>query len=455
MVKSPILEQQKLELEKEELGRKILASVRNELYLKLKYLDLALGSLPFVPGGTEPAGTDGGSLLFTPDSLMRLYQRNRAAVVRLYLHILFHCLFCHPFDRKGREKKLWDLACDVAVEALIDSLYLKCAHVSRGAFRGSCIARPQKELPVLTAEGIYQELERYSLSEAETARWMQEFHLDAHSLWESDPGRGAQNPNRKRWDDIRDRMQTEIALFSREASQGEGELLEQLRISSRSRYDYREFLRKFTALREEMQVDPDSFDYIFYNYGMTLYGNMPLIEPQETKEVRRIEEFVIVIDTSMSCSGELVQRFLEETFQVLSETESFFKNAQIHILQCDERVQTDVLLRNAEEMKRYMEHFTLKGGGGTDFRPAFAWVEERMAKRIYGRLRGLLYFTDGYGIFPAKMPPFETAFVFFQNQYRDVDVPPWAIKLILGEHDLTECRGGRQDHAEQGERQRM
>ena len=152
MVKSPILEQQKLELEKEELGRRILASVRNELYLKLKYLDLALGSLPFVPGGTEPAGTDGGSLLFTPDSLMRLYQRNRAAVVRLYLHILFHCLFCHPFDRKGREKKLWDLACDVAVEALIDSLYLKCAHVSRGAFRGSCMARLQKELPVLTAE---------------------------------------------------------------------------------------------------------------------------------------------------------------------------------------------------------------------------------------------------------------------------------------------------------------
>ena len=34
------------------------------------------------------------------------------------------------------------------------------------------------------------------------------------------------------------------------------------------------------------------------------------------------------------------------------------------------------------------------------------------------------------------MPPFETAFVFLQNQYRDVDVPPWAIKLILGEQEL-------------------
>ena len=52
-----------------------------------------------------------------------------------------------------------------------------------------------------------------------------------------------------------------------------------------------------------MTVDPDSFDYNFYSYGLSLYGNMPLIEPQEWKEVQKVEEFVIVIDTSMSCSG--------------------------------------------------------------------------------------------------------------------------------------------------------
>lgn len=436
MWNSPILEQQKNSLEKEDLGRRILASARNELYLKLKLLDLALGSLPFSAGQAEPAGTDGEALYFTPDSLMRLYQKNRSYVIRIYLHILLHCLFCHPFDRKGRKEELWSLACDVAVEALIDRLHLRCAHIPSGAFRKSCIARLEKELSVLTAEGICRELEKYALSDAERNRWEKEFHLDDHRLWTQGRRPGVQNPNRQRWEDIRERMQTEIALFSREASEGEGDLMEQLRISSRPRYDYREFLRKFTALREEMQVDPDSFDYIFYHYGMELYGNMPLIEPQETREVRRIEEFVIVIDTSMSCRGELVRRFLEETYQVLSETESFFKNARIHILQCDERVQSDVMLTNAGELKRYMEHFTLKGGGGTDFRPAFAYVEDQMARKRYGRLRGLLYFTDGYGVFPVKMPPFETAFVFLQNQYRDVDVPPWAIKLILGEQEL-------------------
>ena len=46
---------------------------------------------------------------------------------------------------------------------------------------------------------------------------------------------------------------------------------------NQNRYDYKEFLRKFSVLKEEMKVDMDTFDYIFYNYGMNLYGNMPPI----------------------------------------------------------------------------------------------------------------------------------------------------------------------------------
>ena len=45
-----------------------------------------------------------------------------------------------------------------------------------------------------------------------------------------------------------------------------------------------------------------------------------------------------------------------------------------------------------------------------------------------------------YGTFPVKKPPYETAFVFLKEDYRDVDVPPWAIKLILEEEDLRRQR---------------
>lgn len=78
----------------------------------------------------------------------------------------------------------------------------------------------------------------------------------------------------------------------------------------------------------------------------------------------------------------------------------------------------------------------MQGMGGTDFRPAFTYVQTLLAKKVFYKLRGLIYFTDGYGTFPLKKPPYETAFVFFREDYLDVDVPPWAMKLILDERDL-------------------
>lgn len=61
----------------------------------------------------------------------------------------------------------------------------------------------------------------------------------------------------------------------------------------RSKYDYSgKFLKQFCRLREEVELDTESFDYIFYSFGMEHYGNIPLIEPLESKEVNRLEELV-------------------------------------------------------------------------------------------------------------------------------------------------------------------
>jgi len=48
----------------------------------------------------------------------------------------------------------------------------------------------------------------------------------------------------------------------------------------------------------------------------------------------------------------------------------------------------------------------------------------------------LIYFTDGYGEFPAKKPDYDTAFVFVDDEYNNPDVPPWAIKLILQKDEI-------------------
>jgi len=106
---------------------------------------------------------------------------------------------------------------------------------------------------------------------------------------------------------------------------------------NREKYDYESFLKKFAVLGEAMKINDDEFDYVFYTYGLKLFGNMPLIEPLEYKEVKRIREFVIAIDTSGSTSGKLVQTFLNKTWNILQSTESFFSKVNIILFNLNSR----------------------------------------------------------------------------------------------------------------------
>ena len=419
------------------IGRKILAAAGNELYLKMRFMDVALSSLIFVlDEGACGMGTDGLYLYYNPQYLGGLYREDRVMVNRIYLHLVLHGIFRHMIRRKGREEERYSLACDIVTESIIDGMRHRCVLRSRSWLRRETYRRLGKEMKVLTAEKVYGALEKWNLSEADFARLAGEFRVDDHSYWPADDDQKKQSQIENQWQDISEQMETDMETFSKEASQESGHLIDQVKVENRVRFDYRQFLRKFSVLKEEMAVDEDTFDYVFYSYGLSLYGNMPLIEPQEWKEVQKVEEFAIVIDTSMSCSGELVKKFLEETYGVLSENDSFFRKVNIHIIQCDDQVQTDQKIESEEDLKNYMEHLELKGEGGTDFRPAFAYVENLMKQHAFERLKGLLYFTDGRGTYPSKMPPYETAFVFMKEDYEDVDFPPWAMKLVLEEEDL-------------------
>ena len=185
-----------------------------------------------------------------------------------------------------------------------------------------------------------------------------------------------------------------------------------------------------------MQVDDDAYDYIFYTYGLSLYGNMPLIEALEYKEVKKIEELAIAIDTSESCEGETIRRFLEETFAILRDGESFFRKINVHIIQCDADVQMDKKITSAEDLNALMEEFEVRGSGGTDFRPVFRYVDTLVEQKVFQNLKGLIYFTDGYGIYPAQMPAYDTIFIFLDENGDRPELPPWAIGIVLNEDDI-------------------
>lgn len=432
------------------LGKEIWSASRDELYLGMRFLDVALSSFVYqMDTGISPFGTDGAVIYFHPQQLGGLYRQNRILVNRGYLHMVYHCIFRHMWKEyqtaawyedgqtdflTDEGTRLWNLSCDIAAEHLIDQNYHRAVRCSRSLLRRETYRKLESEGKTLHAERIFQLLFKWKINEKGLAKLEQEFYVDDHRYWPDhrpDKKPDSNSSLQKKWQDIDEQMETDLETFSKEAAGKNGDLLGQMKIENRKRHDYRAFLKKFSVLREEMGVDLDSFDYAFYSYGLSLYGNMPLIEPQETKEVKKVDEFAVVIDTSMSCSGELVRRFLEVTYEVLSENESFFRKVNVHIIQCDEAVKSAVKISCEKELKKYMDGLTLYGEGGTDFRPAFEYVDELLRQGEFTDLRGLIYFTDGFGIYPTKVPAYPTAFVFMQEDYQDAEVPAWAMKLIV------------------------
>ena len=419
----------------ENIGREILSAARNELYMNLPYLDAALCALTFQPGGgiTLSLAVDGESLYYDGAFLSERYLRSRTAVNRAYLHVILHCMLRHLAKKRGRVPELWDLSCDAAVESILDGLDYPClaggAAPARRKFYGEC----RMDMPVLTAEGIYRRLLRLSLPEYELARLQRLFLVDDHGLWDMERKDSRERSQRQdeRWRDLSEKTRTGMETVLAGQSAGGETVLEQIRVAVRDDVDYRTFLRRFAVPREVMAVDGGAFDYGFYAYGLRLYGNLPLVEPPETREAKRIEDFVIAVDTSMSTSGELVRQFLACTYAILRSTETFTRKVNIRILQCDDQVRSDTVLHDLEDLRRYMKDFQLSGGSATDFRPVFDYVARLRREGAFTSLRGLIYFTDGMGIYPQRRPPWETAFVLLEEPPMSVRVPPWAIRLVL------------------------
>ena len=572
-----------------DLGSRILNQSRYELSLSMRHLARALDRLPYeMDFNTQRMGTEGERIHFHPEFIFQLFMESPQKLNRLYMHSLLHCLFRHMFKNEDKKEELWNMACDIHVEYVLDSLDVDLLKRPAGEYRENTFQRLEEKIKTLSAERIYQYLEEADLDYDAWERLEREFYKDDHVFWKvidrkDAPGQegegdsdgaplslpedftpndnpsgeenegekkdsgdntsvensedkdkspreskssedaspksgtpsngegkeeknqeaGNQEPenrgsegegntgegnsgedsqgeakqedsqsgnssgkkqeerkkaeNRKpagqgqreereakkkrddlskEWEDISKRTEQEIEHSSKEKQEEQGSLAWFLRLEQKKYTDFRDFLRRLSVDREEMEVDLDSFDYGYYYYGLEQYGNMPLIEENEYREGRKLQELVIAIDTSHSTKGEMVKGFLEETAGILKQKAAFFQKVKVHILECDDELRKDICLENVEDLEQYSKNFAVKGGYGTDFRPVFRYVSDLQKRGELKNLKGLMYFTDGKGRYPKEAPPYVTAFVFPKGEDIDDDnVPFWAMKLYQREKD--------------------
>ena len=103
----------------------------------------------------------------------------------------------------------------------------------------------------------------------------------------------------------------------------------------------------------------------------------------------------------------------------------------VHILQCDSMIQDHTVIHSVEEWERYIRQLRISGRGGTDFTPVFSYTDRMIQEKQFRCLKGLIYFTDGDGVYPRRQPSYETAFVFADRRFLSQPVPDWAVKLCL------------------------
>ena len=533
------------------LGLRILNQSKIELSLSMRYLSRALDKLSFqMDFNTRRIGTEGEKIHFHPEFIFQLYVESPQKLYRLYMHSLLHCLFRHMFKTEDKEEELWNLATDMHVEYVLDSMDIPLLYRPAYPFREKYFQKLEKEVKSLSAERIYAYLLEQNLSYEEKERLESEFVKDDHSFWaklgeeersvdtegteeaedtedmegtedtedtkrkenvetaedtgspevenelnssnspndltedrnspsqsakdgdsQSDTekdreGREKENngaqgsgeskePKKegqsnqekessedaerreerrraldKDWEDIGKRTEEEMK-DDKEGDKSE-KLSWFLHLEHKNHTPFQDFLRKFSVDREELKTDPESFDYGYYYFGLSQYGNMPLIEENEYREKRKIPELVIAIDTSYSTKGEMVKRFLEEALAILADKGAFFSKCRVHIIECDDRIRKDLLIEDAEEMERYRERFEVSGGYGTDFRPVFHYIEDLQKKGELKELKALLYFTDGRGRYPKYAPSYTAAFIFPKGEdIDDENAPFWALKLYI------------------------
>ena len=289
-----------------------------------------------------------------------------------------HSVLAHQNRKSNRSGWLWQMATDMAVNDMLlqNGLDMPYGAQYRERFSG------------MYAEEIYAELKSDILREDEDLEYEADDSEDVEQTEQEQQEPLTQEALQE--EILAEQLLAEeaISLLESQIKQGEApKSIERFfQLIGSSQIDWREELRE--------AIDR----YFLDDYVMMPPSKKLLYEgiylPSNTSQTFRL---VIGVDSSGSVDEALLNLFLSEVSFIMEATQNYL----IDLIVCDERVHSHETFSSGEQLE-----VTLTGGGGTDFRPLFQFVQENIDS-----VQLLLYFTDLEGVFPKEEPNYSVKWV--------------------------------------------
>lgn len=295
--------------------------------------------------------------------------------------ILTNCVMHHILSHQQRKLKrkgyLWQLATDYAINNLLSKNGLK---IPEGV-------NFDKKFKDMYAEEIYDVLKKELI----------ETGIDSFDE------ENIQNHNEKKSKDL-------TKSFRQVKN-----IKENLNEKDEEQWEYSATLAKEVAMRKSLmplgferlakKVVAQNIDWKFELYNAInrhMRNNYAFMPPNKKHLYRGFAlpsltsdtlSLIVAIDTSGSIQEDILGAFIEEFKSIMQN----FPSVNIELLIADAKVHAHYSFKGADEI-----NFALKGGGGTDYRPVFDYIDANFPMASM-----LLYFTDGDGIFPRIPPSYE------------------------------------------------
>lgn len=346
------------------------------------------------------------------------------------LHETLHLALYHNVRNVDKNMQLWNIACDLEVNSIIDSMKFK---LPEGGLM------PQRDFKLasrLSAENYYDAIYREIENQKKNGNGEGGFSiegmgtLDDHSQWSKTESESEmvkqmvdtvvkpaiqKNENDINRSSIKDNITEALREVSgkknRSARYGDqpGNYISKINVTGNGKVKWNYILNRLIRRTLSSNYTP-SFKRTSRRYGELVKGKI---------KNHKIDSIVVAVDTSGSINRDLHERFMEEIILI----RRMFK-IEIRYIQCDTEVTQDI------KLKRYtnVEDIAIKGGGGTDFRPVFDYIKQKNYKP-----NAILYFTDGQGAYPEKSN-IDTLWIIDSEESLSYGYnPPFGYKLFLDE----------------------